>query len=323
MRFDVSKKILLIAPDFFDYKAKVVRALEKSGYNVTCVPEFKVSLLLRMSKLFTHHFYEKGINNHNDFLMDTISDDDYDFLFMIKGSFISIDFLSFFKKNNPLSKTIMYQWDSLCNYNYKHLVSSFDNVFSFDLEDAKQHSIKYLPLFFDSYEKPIVNYDDKDRNIDLLFVGSFHGDRHKICTILKNKYSHDYNLFFYLYISKFEYFKRLLFDFDYIPLSDVRFTPLDKGELQLLISRSKGILDIESCLQSGLTIRTFETLNSGVKLFTTNMSILTLGNISSNRFSVLNRNNPILLKSDFIICNNITDGINDYSIEHWLSNLGF
>ncbi|MEC6831863.1 hypothetical protein VXS06_08825 [Photobacterium toruni] len=312
------KNVLLIMPDFFEYKELVISALMKK-YNVITVDEFKKSNFIRVTKKITNH-YKKKLECYNDYLEEKMTESNYDVLFVIKGDNLNLKVLNDFKINNPNAKTILYQWDSLLNYDYSHLLSFFDSTFTFDADDALSLSINYLPLFFDEERKI---QDKVDKKIDMLFVGSLHSHRYELCQLLKTKYP-DYNFVFLLYISLFDYIKNAVFNFTFIPFKLIRFTPIKKDEMNNLISQSKAILDIESSNQKGITIRTFETLSLNVKLITTNKNILNIKGVSHSRFVVIDPLNPILDKSDFEgLPDGIVDNLSHYSIDNWLINIGF
>ena len=88
-----------------------------------------------------------------------------------------------------------------------------------------------------------------------------------------------------------------------------------------IYKQSFSVLDIELSIQDGLTMRTFETLGSELKLITTNKNISKESFYDQNNIMILDRKN-INLDLNFFKTSFITDEkLLQYSFEHWISNL--
>jgi hypothetical protein len=75
-------------------------------------------------------------------------------------------------------------------------------------------------------------------------------------------------------------------------ISEFHFSPLAREEVQGVFSRSKAILDVEHPRQTGLTMRTIETIGAARKLVTTNVSVRTYDFYLEDNIFIIDRRNP-------------------------------
>ena len=80
---------------------------------------------------------------------------------------------------------------------------------------------------------------------------------------------------------------------------DFRFESLKKEYLLRLIAESKAVIDSHHPSQSGLTIRTLETLGAKRKLITTNVNVKQYDFYRESNILVVDRSNPVVT-SDFL-----------------------
>ncbi len=287
------KKILFIGPVTYNYHIEIYNALIKIGAKVDFFGENTLSLVYRILRKTNTSFFSYYINLFRHKIERKVENTHYDYIFVIRGDFLSLNFLKKIKRKQSAAKFFMYQWDSIKNFNYLHLIDAFDKVFSFDSEDCKQYGFEYLPLFYDSDYKNLKKLKG-DSIIDLLFIGSLHSDRLEILEKLDIQAKH-YNLKtkFFLYMPFFTFLKNILFNKKFKYKKDYMiFKPLQKQIVLDLFLKSNIIIDINNIDQSGLTIRTIETLGAEKKLMTTNKSILKDSFYNPNNINILDRKNP-------------------------------
>jgi hypothetical protein len=82
--------------------------------------------------------------------------------------------------------------------------------------------------------------------------------------------------------------------FRHARISAFRFSPLPKSKVQEVFFKSLSILDIEHPQQTGLTMRTFETIGANKKLVTTNQRIREYDFFDSRNICVIDRKSPQL-----------------------------
>lgn len=262
------KKVLFVAPVFYQYHKHIIDSLEKLGANVVFLPERQYSVF--------HNICYKSIRLRNWLQRlyfarsNVLLNDQFNYLFVIRGFGMPDSFVKKFKRMNPRSQTIMYQWDSAKVNSYIHLIPLFDRAFTFDPVDAKNIDIVYLPLFFcDEYRR--IRTQDTIKKYDFLYIASFRKERYEMLLFFKEKLSH-FSFCHYLYLPVRSYWKLKLSGYP-IKKELINFSPLAESSVIQLLSQSHCVIDVSPSIQNGLPIRIFETLGAGVKLISTNSHI--------------------------------------------------
>jgi len=333
-------RVLFIGPKTFDYEKEIKLELERAGCHVDLYDDRPASTPLVKALI---RFRPELIASICDAYFDRIifkKCAPYDVVFIIKGEAISAQRLQMLRKAQPNARFLYYTWDSLGNYvNTALKLSYFDKAYSFDRHDSIANpNVKHLPLFYlDAYAELNHAIDvfaeksdiDKNDDIDILFLGSIHSDRHAVVdNILRSckavlpavtLWTHFY------YQSKWVFVLRKLFDrnFRSIPWADVRWNSLGKAEILSLFSRSKIILDIQHPGQTGLTMRTIECLGAGKKLITTNLDVMKYDFYRSENILVVDRFKPVVTREFMILpFKNLPPEIYErYSLKNWLNEI--
>lgn len=277
------KTVLLITPKFYFYSSSIVNSLERKGYKVLYYPERIYGVLYLVLKytnllnLFSRIRYNKMLSN---------IDINVDILFVIKGDTMPLAFLRNFELKFPKSKKIMYQWDSKCNFNYTKYISKFNKVYSFDrLDCISDVNLKYLPLFYTEKNQTA----ESKYKWELAFVSTFSTDRYAFLKqLIEYCNENDLRLFYYLYITRFNYFCLKFFKFfRFDKKIKLSFTPLNKNELESAYSNSFSFVDFNNKSQSGLSMRVVEAIGNKKKIITTNKDILHSKYYNGNNIAVL------------------------------------
>ena len=260
-----SKSVLFIAPTFYGYEQIMLAEIQEQGFAVDAV-FYEFNAIIGDSE----ESKAKLLDYHNQ-LNACISNTAYDYLFAIKGNILSLPFLADFIDKNPRSNRIMYQWDSIRNSKLSpELFSMFNKVYSFDLKDIEDfpaYKLIHKPLFYiDSYE----NVPLSEEKYDITTVGRMDVLRLNLVQSIRQQFPK----FRYKILLKTTFGPRFLLNLlirGYRKYSqNATFTTISSEDVAILMSHSKAILDIAHLEQSGLTIRTFETLALKKKLITTN-----------------------------------------------------
>jgi len=263
-------------------------------------------------EIYKKNYYDRAFKKSN-----------YDYVLVRAGFQLPLSFYEQLTKTHPGAQFINFHWDSLKpNYDYRPILPYFNKVFSFDYKDCETHKeLQYLPLFYiDEYaslqSKGIVN------KIDILFIGAWRNTERynlikkteKICEHANLKFSH------YLHQPLWTYLVSIK---EGIVPKEVKFKKLSPKEIIKLFSISNTIIDFPSSFQTGLTIRTFETLAAGKKLITTNKNIITEPFYNPEIINIVEPDN-FRLDLDFIKRNpkfSLKEKIKDYSIENYIYKL--
>ncbi|HIF9244533.1 TPA: glycosyltransferase family protein [Photobacterium damselae] len=308
-----NKKILFIAPDFHLYSTKIVSELKKMGFLVDYLHD-RPKYYSIFNKLGSN-IRKLSWSNHRRKIEKMIKNNTYDIIFVIKGECIDHRLALILKDNKKDCFKIMYQWDSIDNFDYRPILFAFDKCYTFDFEDAVNLDLCQESLFYIENESNI----DKCRSIDILFVGGMHGERNKQLSLIRNA-NRNYKYKIHLYIPLLTFLK-LKFIGDDISYKEVSFYKVSYKEMLKLYQNSKVVLDFQSEVQTGLTIRTFESLGNGCKLITSN-NYIRESNIYNKDFIHILPEDGVIINEDFIYSKPSCELISDYyKIDNWLKRI--
>ncbi|MBV7598805.1 hypothetical protein MNZ22_04680 [Aeromonas encheleia] len=269
---------VLICPDFFDYKKLLTAELEHRYKTVLAFSDRPLcssvsKALIKFNILGYAHVASKRYSSE---IFKVISGrlPSVEEVIIVKGTCISPCLIESIKKLNPKTRVTCYSWDSISNIKtFPLLAEKADLAYTFDIADSKRYGYGYLPLFYSDKKNHGATTDKKYK---YSFIGSYHGDR---VSVLQHIFSHEDNANNYVRIF---FPSKLQFAFYYLldsclraaPREWITFKPLSRAEIISVAEHSEYIIDIHNANQTGLTMRTWETLGDGHKLVTTNAAVL-------------------------------------------------
>ncbi len=318
-----NKRILFIGTGFYRYDDAILKQMEVCGAKVSyfssirTITYFEKILLLR-SKSKIQKVKEKYVTN----LIET-APDEVDIVFCIKGENLNDNHIKQLRNKYPNARTILYLWDSIVRLlNWELLHSYFKNIYTFDRLDSIKYGLSFRPLFYIQAKEDVLQSTDNKYDYDFSFVGEFHTDRYEILRKIKQEVlAHNNSYCIQLYIDRYGYFlNRFILK---------RIKPEDKDLLIFrkmsyqkylnITNKSRAIIDIENPRQSGLTIRSIETLAMGKYLVTTNSDIYNYEDIDASTYCIINRENPTMPSVPY---QERPKGLSDnYSIEAFVNEM--
>ena len=323
-----SKRVLLITPYFFGYEAEISAELKRRGALVDILPDrpftspflkavtrFRRELILGMAD----HYFLNAI--------EKFGRTRYDYILVIQGEAISTNLLTKLRGSFPSAVFILYMWDSFKNKkslipNMKH----FDKCMTFDPHDANHYDLKFRPLFF----SPGFQLDISPKVApvyDISFIGTAHSDRYKIVSQISDGLPLLTHYYWYLFLqAPWVFWLRKVGDSNFkgAKKNEFNFNALAKSEVQDIFFKSTSILDIEHPAQTGLTMRTFETIGASKKLITTNKNIRDYAFFNEKNIMVIDRSKPIQIPKSFFDTPYVPPSKElyaSYSIAHWLEEV--
>lgn len=328
------KKVLVIATAFFGYEVAMKKEIEKLGAEVWLYDErsVKSSIGKALIKISPTIFFEKTKKYHQ-MIISKNKDIEFDIVYIYGGSMLNDKFLKLYKAQYNKAKYVLYLADSVRGINrYEKMFPLFDKVVTFDKMDYEYYSKKYsniffLPLF---YSKEYENQEKKnlqELKYDIAFVGTIHSDRLMLLKQIKKQaesmglkvcfycYLQAWFMYFYYYVTKKE--------FKHTKYKDFRYKKISAQTIKKIMKNSKAIFDVQYPKNTGLTMRTLETLGMRRKLITTNEDIKTYDFYNESNICVINRNAPKLdadfFKTDYDDLPK--DVYQSYSITNWILEL--
>ena len=322
-----NKEILLLAPSFYGYENEIkdklsLRESKVHYYNVN--PPASVGTfigVLRNFSLPTRWVVECFENR----LYSKINSQKYDYVIVICGWAVTSRLTSQIRRKllAEKGKMILYYWDSFERLKDDHKRwDDFDTIYTFDSHNYREYSdqINFLPLFYcDRY----WNKNKDERVFDCMIIGSFRLDRLDYVKNIKLA-NPNLNIKSFLYSKKWVilFHKILRKKYWRLNLSELEFRKLSSDEVVELYEKCNAVIDIPANHQTGLTIRTFETLAMHKKLITSNENIANYNFYDPNSIYIISEDCKLPNRNWFESPFSISDVlIKKYSIDNWLNKL--
>lgn len=267
------KKILLIGIGFYDYEKIIKQHLEEKGAQVWYFSSFYNSFLKKIC-------YRLGMLNvaaklTSQKILDNILQQpgDIDKIIVIKGEDFGEEHIIALDEKYPGVPRTLYLWDSLERLpNRNLLLKRFKTILTFDRQDAVKYGLQFRPLFYRDLPKTNAG----DISYDICFVGYMHSMRYCVLRELKKRLSQEgLSYKFILTTGAFNkwYMLHVTHDVDKEDADIISTHQIPYTEYLDILMHSNVVLDIAHPKQSGLTMRTIETLALGKKLLTTNKDV--------------------------------------------------
>lgn len=288
------KKVLYVAPRFFGYEKEIEDELVRRGAEVDFVLDrpFDTPLMKAITKV-RRDWIIGSADRYYSAELNKFGNKEYDLVFVISGQTLSTSTLARWRAGCPSAKFILYMWDSFANRRWAvDNLQFFDHCFSFDRNDSAKYGLNFRPLFFSPGFEVIQQLDPK---FDISFVGTAHTDRYAVVSAVRQKLGDKVNSFWYLFLQAkwvFWIYKIINPAFRKAKISDFNFLSLSKSAVQEIFSSSRAVLDVEHPQQTGLTMRTLETLGAKKKLITTNAGVREYDFFSPDNICVIDRKFP-------------------------------
>lgn len=295
------KQILFLAPRFFSYEHEIAEEMRRRGAQVDWLPDrpFDTPLMTAVTRLrpqsilpAADRLYRRQLNNWGR--------KKYDLVFVLNGQTLSRALLAELKAELPIARFVLYMWDSIGNRaSVAEKFDLFDECLSFDPSSVQQYGMRLRPLFFaPGFEGESV----AQPQYHISFLGTAHTDRYSIISKIDAALPPDIRRFWYLYLQArwvYAAYRLTNRSFQGARLADFRFKPCPYSAVKDIFRQSAAVLDIEHPRQTGLTMRSFETLGAQKKLITTNAKVRELPFYNEQNIQVIDRRNP-LINIDFL-----------------------
>lgn len=322
------KRVLFFYLSTFNYEVEIQKAMELEGAVVDSFNERPSnSILTRILIRFNRNLVGIYINKYYDEIIEKTKDNKYDYILFIKGESISKRIVEKLRSCHPEAKLIMYVWDSVqFSKNAYSLKDCFDKFCTFDTRDSEYFKIFQLPLFYVPAYEEIAN-NSQDKEFDLMFVGTVHNDRYEFVKGIVEQIEKVGGTCFtrFYFPSKVNFYKQKWDNpnFRSVKIADFVFESMSRAELLKYYAKSRIQIDIQDPLQTGLTMRTIETLGAKKKLITTNKHVKDYDFYNPNNILIVDRKSPII-DEEFILSpyEEISEVIyKKYSLSSWLNAL--
>lgn len=263
--------IIFISPPFFNYEKFITNELRSLGHRPCYISgkkgkiwDFFISFLslIKQKRIYSRHIFKK---------LEKINIENVDLLFVIKGENVTKQHIQYLKSKNSQLRCIMYQWDSVKNFDYRDLASVFDKVTTFDFNDAQTFHFDYQPLFYTRDIHPVKNIKE---DIDILLIGTYIPLRYRYCKkFLLLAKQLQLKMYAHIFVAPSFYLKSQILGNNKLCLEnwkDVSIVSIPRKKLIEYYRRSKVILDVSHPEQSGMSMRFIEAYGMNKKVITSN-----------------------------------------------------
>lgn len=320
------KRVLFFYLSTFNYENEIKWAMERERATVDAFNERPTNnvfarILIRLNR----NLIDKYIRKYYEKIIEKTKHNKYDFIFFIKGESLSPVIIQKLREAHPEAKIVMYYWDSIANnQNAKSLLGCFDNVLSFDKNDCETMHLNFLPLFYISQYAEIAE-KKVEQKYDMMFAGTTHSERYEFVNGIAEQITKQGGRCFtwFYFPSKVNFYKLKIDNprFRSARIENFNFKPMSRERLLGLYAESRIQIDMQHPKQTGLTMRTIETLGAKKKLITTNPHVKEYDFYRPENILIVDRYNPVIPK-EFIKLPwaDVPEEIyRKYSISSWLN----
>lgn len=269
-----SQRCLLIAPlSFYSFHKTVAAGLEQRGYEVeTLNDEYPLNSFGKvLGKVALALLRRLTLRSLRQLLDDRPR---YDLVLIIKGRGLGPEAIRYLKSR--ADRVVGYNFDSFrfnpSPLDWHHLTHRYC---TFDIQDARSHGLALVHLFSAAEISPST-----ERPYDLSIIQRVHSDRLAFAELILHSLPDNARKFVFLYESSLLTFALGLVRHPWLYVRlwpYISFKPLSHASAMEVLGGSRITFDYAHPLQSGITIRCFESQSLGVSILTNNLDAVRCG----------------------------------------------
>lgn len=316
----MKKKLLFIAPDYYDFDKVVLDGLlTYSGYEVmSLTSNFKYrykNFTEKIYNFFLKTFLRKNLKRERTerYILEKLDQaESYDVLLVNAPYLLTPHQLDIALKKSKQSIVIF--WDSIKKIPMQEdYINKFDVVYSFEPEDCKRYGLKKITNFYFSKEKSL------SQCYDVCYLATY-DDRIGVAERIFDYFkTHSIKAKGRIFVSKAHKKVPLLPQNIEVTTSIMPFTTAYKYYLD-----SKIILDIAHPHQKGLSFRPYEAIGFRKKLITTNKDIRNYDFYNPHNIFVIDDVNDFVIPETFFntdYCELPSALKEKYHIKNWIKHI--
>lgn len=180
-------KILIIGPEFHGYNEILKKTFEKYGHDCeTCqIYLYSSGHLHYLHFLCKKYISLKNLENNNfikNRVLKKFDSFNPEYVLLIKGDSLPLDAVRYMKKKSQVAMWVMDSFNMVGELTFKN-AEEVGSVFVFEASDIERFKelpfkMTYLPLGYDEFT--YYKIDNKEKTIDVFFVGELDNERLKI-----------------------------------------------------------------------------------------------------------------------------------------------
>lgn len=285
-------RILVMGPSFFGYRDMVAAEFKRMGHAVKTINDRpSESVMFKSLGRISYRLVDSEIAAYAKKVEEIIAEGQFDFVVYLSGMSFCFTF-SQLESMRRASEAhfVAGLWDAFDNCQRLGTCRSlFDDVYSFEPRDCEKYGLKLRPLFYSGSYMNLPLEPSDGFKWDACFIGSVHQRSkfhsvHATCNALKER---GLRVFEWYYMpSKSIETLRKAEDPEYRGV-EFRHETLTPAQVADVYAYSRAVVDSPQAGQSGLTIRTLETLGAHRKLITANADVYNYNFYRSENVAVI------------------------------------
>jgi methylmalonyl-CoA mutase cobalamin-binding subunit len=293
------RRVLFLGSPFFGYYQHIIEAFESHGFDVDHYNDRpSENSFLKAAIRVRPALVDRIVDRYQAKIISETRAHRYDLIFVVNGKAFTPAFINELKSHQRDAETVLYLWDAIGLY--PHVLGFaplFDRRYTFDSADAATYpSFTLWPLFYtDDYRAIGEAATVEEFEHDIINVCSAHANRYTLMKwLVPDLRAAGLRVFSYLYLNRlqFVYNRVRLKAFAQARAREFNFRTLPVPDYIALLRRSKAVLDVSHSAQTGLTIRTIETLGARRKLVTTNVDVKNYDFYDPSRVLIIDAERP-------------------------------
>jgi hypothetical protein len=265
------RRVLIVGRDYYFYTREIASELRVAfGASVSFHPIEPPGILYKLMKK-SGMWPSRWLRRYHEHVIASARYEVPEIVLFIQVHQMG-DLVAKYREAFASARFVLYYWDSLKTHDYRAFTRYFDKVFTFDRLDSSQvPGLEYLPLFFSDRFRRLRQGQELVH--DMSFVGVAVTTRRydELVKLRAWAKASGVSLFDYIVVSPLLFARRLLRG---QLLRGVHFRSLGEEGLLRVYGSSHSVLDLPNNVQSGYTMRTFESLGAHRKLITANRNIM-------------------------------------------------
>ena len=263
-------KILLIALHYHDYTSNIAEELRLLGHSVSVHDIMPRDLLMKGLRVLSPALWQRRLDRHHARILERERGADYEMVLFIQAHQVSATNMAGFKAAFPDARFVLYNWDSIANHDYRPNLPSFDQVFTFDPDDARAYGLEYLPLFCSREFQGLARLNQDRRAV--YFVGNIVNPARYEAISAFRAYCESHAVPLQAFMACTPPARLLLRRKGLKPVG-LSYGSIGRPAFLNMIETSVAVFDFANHHQSGYTMRVFENLCAGKKIITNNPRI--------------------------------------------------
>jgi hypothetical protein len=255
----------------------------RQGYQVTFHEIQPRTLYFKALKVISEAAWQSRIDAYHRDVVERERGNKYDLVLFIQAHQFSAGNLRALRDQQRQARFVLYNWDAVTTHDYRPHMASFDRIYTFDPEDARELGVGYLPLFCVRAFQNLRRLEQHARGV--YFVGNIVSVQRYEALVAFKRYcaGNDIRLRSYMACTPRVYIRLLRAGH---LATDVSLRAIDQPAFIEMIERSTAVFDFANHRQAGYTMRIVENLCAGKKIITSNARVRDEPFYSEDRFLV-------------------------------------